>query len=246
MVNTVWTKEANEHLISEVAIGHPVRNCNYARIGHGQKNAFWDGVASALKDRHETFPSNSYPSSKTCNTQFDKLLAIQQDYKKNHKWKSGSTEDIGEVASGLEDIMAEMEEIADNNELDKDAKEGAAALAINQDNELGTGRVTPKQTKKRGHDGEPVKQRETLDAMMIQVLAQKIEGDSSVDRERKHNMEVRKMNLREEEFQEAKRVRIEAAEETRLARQEARDDSLRRDQMANNILKLALEALSKK
>ena len=76
MVNSVWTKEANEFLISEVAIGHPVRICNYAKIGHGQKNAFWDGVAAALKERKETFLGNSFPSGKTCNIQFDKLLTI--------------------------------------------------------------------------------------------------------------------------------------------------------------------------
>lgn len=249
MVNTVWNKSANEFLVAEVAAGHPTRICNYANIGHGQKNAFWEGVASAGKDRDDLFPSKSHPSGKTCNIQFDKLLAIQQDNKKNRKWKSGSTEDIGEVASGLEEIIMEMEEAADHADLDKEAKAGVAAEAVAQDLELCKGRVTPKAVKKRNvrpePTDEPVQQKETLDSMLIKVLGKKAEGDNDADKERKYGMEVRKMNLKEEEFQEAKRFRIEVAEESRLMRQEARDDSFKRDQMANNMLKLALDALSK-
>jgi hypothetical protein len=93
--NTIWTKPACELLVSEVAAGHPVRVCNYAEIGHGQKTPFWEGVAGAAKDRDDVFPGGSFPSAKTCQVQFEKLLAMQKEYKKNHKWKSGSTEDIG-------------------------------------------------------------------------------------------------------------------------------------------------------
>ena len=242
MVNSVWTKEANEFLISEVAIGHPVRICNYAKIGHGQKNAFWDGVAAALKERTETFLGNSFPSGKTCNTQFDKLLTIQKGNKKNHKWKSGGTEDICEIASGLEEILAEMEEEADHTDLDREAKEGVVALSAAQDLELSKGRVTPETNKKlvirATPDGEPVKQKDTLDSMLIKVLE-----DTSVDKDRKHSLEDRKMMLREEEFRESKRVRTEAAEEVR---QEARDDALRRDEMSDTILKIAMESIAKK
>ena len=261
MVNTVWTKDANEFLISEVAIGHPVRICNYAKIGHGQKNAFWDGVAAALKERTETFLGNSFPSGKTCNIQFDKLITIQKGNKKNHKWKSGGTEDVGEIASGLEEILAEMEEEADHADLDREAEEGVVALSAAQDLELSKGRVTPKTNKKlvirATPDGEPVKQKDTLDSMLIKVLAKKADEDNSVDRDRKHSLEDRKMLLREEKFQESKRarteaaeeareIRREAAEEARLIRQEARDDALRRDEMSNAILKIAMESIAKK
>ena len=250
MVNTVWTKEANEFLVSEVAIGHPVRICNYAKIGHGQKNAFWDGVAAALKERTETFLGNSFPSGKTCLTQFEKLLTIQKANKKDHKWKSGGTEDIGEIASGLEEIIAEMEEEADHADLDREAKEGVVALSAAQDLELTKGRVTPKANKKPfvrpTPDGEPITQKDTLDSMLIKVLSKKADEDTSVDRDRKHSLEDRKMLLREEEFQEAKRVRQEAVEEARLILQEAREDSIRRDEMSKAMLKIAMESLAKK
>ena len=95
-------------------------------------------------------------------------------------------------------------------------------------------------------DGEPVKQKDTLDSMLIKVLVKKADEDNSVDRDRKHSLEDRKMLLREEEFQESKRVRTEAAEEARLIRQEARDDALRRDEMSNAILKIAMESIAKK
>lgn len=147
MVNTVWTKEANEFLISEVAIGHPVRICNYAKIGHDQKNAFWDEVAAALKERTETFLGNSFSSGKTCNIQFDKLLTILRSNKKNHKRKSGGTESVGEIASGLEEILAEMEKEVDHADLDREAKEGVVALSAAQDLELSKGRVTPRLTR---------------------------------------------------------------------------------------------------
>ena len=74
--------------------------------------------------------------------------------------------------------------------------------------------------------------------MLIKVLE-----DTSVDKDRKHSLEDRKMMLREEEFRESKRVRTEAAEEVR---QEARDDALRRDEMSDTILKIAMESIAKK
>ena len=252
MPNTVWTKEANEFLISEVAIGFPVRISDYEKIGHGQKYTFWDEVSAALKDRTDTFPNNSFPSGKTCNNQFDKLLLVQQNYKKNHKWKSGSTEDIGEVASGLEEIMLEMEEVADLADAEKEMKAGVAEEGLAQEAEMGRGRVTPKANKKANPlprpepEGEPVRQKDTIDSMLIKVLGKKAEGDDSLTKERRHAMEERKMLLKEEEFQESKRVRLEAVEEARQVRSEAREDALRRDKMQNDILKLAFEVMGKK
>jgi hypothetical protein len=72
--NTIWTKPACELLVSEVAAGHPVRVCNYAEIGHGQKTPFWE--------RDDVFPGGSFPSAKTCQVQFEKLLAMQKENKK--------------------------------------------------------------------------------------------------------------------------------------------------------------------
>ena len=60
---------------------------------------------------------------------------------------------------------------------------------------------------------------------------------------------------REEEFQESKRVRTEAAEEARGIRREAaeearfirhRDDALRKDEMSSAILKITMESTAKK
>jgi hypothetical protein len=53
------------------------------------------GVAGTTKDRDDVFPGGSFPSAKTSQVKFEKLIAMQKEYKKNHKWKSGSTEDIG-------------------------------------------------------------------------------------------------------------------------------------------------------
>lgn len=274
MKRAAKNKEANEHLVSEVAVGHPVRICNFADIGHGQKTPFWDGVALALKDREETFPGGSFPSGKTCQAQFDKLLAMQVEYKKNHKWKSGSTEDIGshikfflikwrptirtihyfhlgEVASGLEEILEQIEEAADHVDLDREAKEGAAAQSALQDAELTRARVTPKSNKKTARrpepEGDPVPQKDTLDSMLIKVLAKKCDDTTnSVERDRKHVLEERKMKFKEDELTEAKRVRLVNEVEARTAREDARADAMKRDEMTNAILKLALEAMSKK
>ena len=93
--------------------------------------------------------------------------------------------------------------------------------------------------------------------MLIKVLFKKAEEDTYVERDRKHGLEDRKMLLREEEFQEAKRVRSEAAEEAReirreaaeeahLVRQEAREDATRRDEMSKAVLQIAMESLAKK
>ena len=90
------------------------------------------------------------------------------------------------------------------------------ALSAAQNLYLTKGRVTSKANIKPfidpTSDGEPIKQKDTLDSMLIKVLSKKADEDTSVDRDRRHGLEDRKMLLREEEFQEAKRVRSKASE----------------------------------
>ena len=111
--NTIWSKLANEYLIAEIAIGEPTRCCDYAKMGHGQSAIFWAEIAKALQDRIDAFPDSTHPSSRVCQLQFDKLLLQQRKNFADHKWQSGSTEDVGEVASGLEEIMKEIDEQSD-------------------------------------------------------------------------------------------------------------------------------------
>lgn len=112
---------------------------NYAKLGYGTKSIFWESVANALKTRTSEFSSSSFPSAESCCTQFEKLLKERQEAKKNHKFLSGTTEELDEIASGLEDIMQEMEAVAD----DIAAKEQLTD-AQNQENHLKRGRSTPK------------------------------------------------------------------------------------------------------
>ena len=88
--------------------------------------------------------------------------------------------------------MEQIEEAADHADLDREAKEGAAAQSVLQDAELTRGRVTPKSNKKTAAprpepDGDPVPQKDTLDSMLIKVLAKKCDDtSSSLDRDRKN------------------------------------------------------------
>jgi hypothetical protein len=59
-------------------------------------------------------------------------------------------------------------------------------------------------------------------------------------------MEERKMKFKEDEFNEAKRVRLSDEGEARRARQVAREDAIEREEMRNAVFRLALEAMSKK
>jgi hypothetical protein len=109
------------------------------------------------------------------------------------------------VAFGLEEIMEQLDEAADHADLDREAKEGAAAMSALQDAELTRGRVTPKSTKKAisrpAPERDPLPQKDTLDSMLIKVLAKKCEDTSSaIERDRKHVMEERKMKFKEDEF----------------------------------------------
>ena len=107
--NTIWSKIANEYLLAEISIGAPTRCCNYAKMGHGQSAIFWAEIAKAFQDRIDAFPDATYPTSRVCQLQFGKLLLLHRKNFKDHKWQSGSTEDVGEVASGLEEIMKEID-----------------------------------------------------------------------------------------------------------------------------------------
>lgn len=142
--NTTWNKVTNGHLTSEVLIGFPTRVANFAELKYGQKQAFWDGVSEALKSRESDFPNSSFPSAKCCSIQFDKLMKEQQDAKKNHKFKSGTTEQLDEVALGVEEIMQDIERVADLALLKEEETEGIETDARVQENHLKRGRGTPK------------------------------------------------------------------------------------------------------
>jgi hypothetical protein len=145
---TRWGKITNEALISEVNAPEDVRK-PYSRLGYGEKLSYWESIAVALRSRPESmFPGDSYPSAKVCNTQFDLLLQNHRDSHQNHQFKSGSTEDIGELASGLEEIMEEIDMVADDIAAEEEIKVGIAAEAIQQENMMKKGRVTPKSNKK--------------------------------------------------------------------------------------------------
>ena len=111
--NTIWSKIANEYLVAEISKGAPTRCCDYAKMGQGQSAVFWAEIAKALQDQIDAFPHAMYPSSRVCQLQFDKLLLLQRKNFKDHKWQSGSTEDVGEAVSGLEEIMKEIDEQSD-------------------------------------------------------------------------------------------------------------------------------------
>jgi hypothetical protein len=83
--------------------------------GSFRLNFFREGVSKALEMRVTEFAGTALPSAKSSCAQFEKLLRERQDAKKNHKFKSGTTEELDEIACGLEDIMREMEEVLDEN-----------------------------------------------------------------------------------------------------------------------------------
>lgn len=55
--NTLWNKESNGFIISEVLVGHPTRIANYAELKHCQQTKFWEQVSAALKERPQSFPT---------------------------------------------------------------------------------------------------------------------------------------------------------------------------------------------
>lgn len=142
--NTTWNKVTNGYLTSEVLIGFPTRVANFAELKYGQKQAFWDGVSEALKSRGSDFPNSSFPSAKCCAIQFEKLLKEQQEAKKNHKFKSGTTEELDEVALGVEEIMQDIDRVADLAVLKQEEAKGIEAEAKVQECHLKRGRSTPK------------------------------------------------------------------------------------------------------
>ena len=146
--NTLWSKSANEFLIAEVVTGEPTRCCNYSKIGYGTKSIFWDSVAIAMKTRTAEFAASSFPSAKSCCAQFEKLLRERQDAKKNHKFLSGTTEELDEIACGLEEIMRDVEAVADDAAAKEKTDEIAESDSKIQENHLKTGRSTPKSVKK--------------------------------------------------------------------------------------------------
>ena len=68
----------------------------------------------------------------------------QQDAKKNHKFKSRTTEQLDEVALGVEEIMQDIERVADLALLKEEETEGIETDARVQENHLKRGRGTPK------------------------------------------------------------------------------------------------------
>lgn len=213
-INPIWSKAANEFLISEIVIGEPTRCCSYARIGYGNKSVFWESIANALKTRTAEFATSSFPSAKSCCTQFEKLLKERQDAKKNHKFLSGTTEELDEIACGLEDIMQEMEAVADENAAKDDGDEKVESDQRGQENHLKSGRGTPKSAKKVVAqtpvlEGTPVVQKSTVETLLSEILIRRAErsDEKASIRKRKMDLEERKMQLEEDEFNERKRAR---------------------------------------
>ena len=137
-------RQFNGYLTSEVLIGFPTRVATFAELKYGQKQVFWDGVSEALKSRGNDSPNSSFPSAKFCAIQFDKPLKEQQDAKKNHKFKSGTTEELDEVALGVEEIMQDIDRVAHLALLKHEELEGVEAEAKVQECHLKRGRTTPK------------------------------------------------------------------------------------------------------
>jgi hypothetical protein len=213
-INPIWSKAANEFLISEIVVGEPTRCCNYAKIGYGNKSVFWEQVANALKTRTAEFATSSFPSAKSCCTQFEKLLKERQDAKKNHKFLSGTTEELDEIACGLEDIMQEMETVADENAAKDDADEKVEADQRIQEKHLKSARGTPKSAKKvlaqtPVLEGTPVVQKSSIESLLTDILTRRAERseEKASMKKRKMDLEERKMQLEEDEFNERKRAR---------------------------------------
>ena len=146
VAQTKWTKENYGHLVSEVLIGYPTRSANYAELKYGQKEGFWKGVSDALKTRQ--FPGDAYPSGKSCMQQFERLLKDQQDAKANHKFKSGTTEELNEIEKGLEEVLQDLDRVAHLGELAEEEAEGKENRAVVQEEHLKRARATPKKVVK--------------------------------------------------------------------------------------------------
>jgi hypothetical protein len=71
--------------------------------------------------------------------------------------------------------MEQMDQAADHADLVREAKEGAATKSIRQDAELTRGRVTPRPAP----EGDLVLQKDTLDSILINVLAKKCDDTGS-------------------------------------------------------------------
>lgn len=214
-INPIWSKAANEFLISEVVIGEPTRCCSYARIGYGTKSTFWESIAAALKTRTAEFASSSFPSAKSCTAQFEKLLKERQDAKKNHKFLSGTTEELDEIASGLEDIMQEMEAVADELAAKDDADVKKESDQRVEEQHLKAARGTPKTPKKVVAEvsivqGTPVVQKSTVESLLSDILNRRAErsDEKASMRKRKMDLAERKMKLEEDKFHERKGARF--------------------------------------
>ena len=142
--NTTWNKVTNGYLTSEVLIGFPTRVSIFAEPKFGQKRAFWDDVSEALKSRGSDFPNSSFPGAKCCAIQFEKLLKEQLEAKKYQKFKSGTTEELDEVALGVEEIMQGIDRVANLAVLKQEEAERIEAEARVQECHLKRGRSTPK------------------------------------------------------------------------------------------------------
>jgi hypothetical protein len=144
--HTRWGKSSNEALISEMLAPEDVRT-PYHKLAYGEKNSYWEGIALGMKSRPDDFPGESYPSAKTCSGQFDILMQAHRDHHVNHQFKSGTTEDVNELASGLQEIMEEIDRVKDEEAADEEMKQGLETDAMIQENQLKRGRSTPKAKK---------------------------------------------------------------------------------------------------
>lgn len=139
--NTNFDKASNEALLNEIL--NPSRLCEVTRIGHGQHKKFWEEVEDALLSYPDAFPGESFPSFKVCQKQFDFLLAAQRKKRETHKWESGSTEELDETSQALEDILGDMDAIAQLSELDKQKMTDRENEASEQENAASNSRATP-------------------------------------------------------------------------------------------------------
>ena len=144
--HTKWVKASNEALIAEMLSPEDVRT-PYHKLAYGEKNNYWESIAAGMKSRTADFPGESYPSAKTCAGQFDTLMKAHRDHHVNHQFKSGTTEDVNELASGLQEIMEKIDRVKDEEAADEEMKQGIETDAMVQENQLKKGRSTPKAKK---------------------------------------------------------------------------------------------------
>lgn len=149
--HTKWVKSSNEALISVMLAPEDVRT-PYHKLAYGEKNNYWESIATEMKSRPDDFPGDSFPSAKTCAGQFDILMQAHRDHHVNHQFKSGTTEDVNELASGLQEIMEEMDRVKDDGVADEEMKQGIETDAMVQENHLKKGRSTPKTKKSTIHE----------------------------------------------------------------------------------------------